>query len=165
MPGAPWRPASEAEAVSGTAVFLEWLAATRGVALAGPDALAGWRRRAPEAFAAAMAAFVGLHEHTRVREALLRGHGARVALVGERVWTRAELLSREPAPHRLDQAWAALTPADLPSLAARHLLELGTAPDDRVTWSGDPADPWPLGAWLVGAAVVVRPPVSGPGGG
>ena len=22
-------------------------------------------------------------------------------------------------------------------------------------WTGDPADPWPLGAWLVGAAIAI----------
>ncbi len=165
MPQATWRPASEADAVGGKAVFLEWLASVRRIPLAGPEALAAWRRDAPDDFARAIAAFAGLDEHAGVRAALFSGEHQRVALRAERMWKRGELLVAAPLPHRLDLTLAALSPADLPALAAHHLLDAGTAPDDCVPWSGDPADVLPLGAWLIDASVALRPPVSGSGGG
>lgn len=161
MPEPPWRPASEAEAAGAPAVLLEWLRTVHGMALAGPAALAAWRCAEPAAFAAAMSAFACLDATTSVRDALLRGHGDRTALklvdtAGVcRVWSRAELLLADPLPPPITHMLAALTQADLPALVASHLLDAGTAPDDRLVWAGDPAEPWPLGAWLVGATVVL----------
>jgi hypothetical protein len=156
-----WRPRSEAEAVGAQAVFLEWLAAVHGIVLAGPAALAGWRRDAPAAFAAAISAFAGLDMQAPVRETLLRGHAGRPALVliGDDgkpdTWSRAEALGGKALPDVVANMLAALAPADLPALAASHLLDAGTAPDDCLVWAGDPAEPWPLGAWLVGASVML----------
>jgi hypothetical protein len=140
-------------------VFIEWCRATRAVALDGPAALAAWRREEPAAFADAIADFAGLTGHASKREALLRGNPTRAALIvtddgGRTVWSRGDLLATAPWPAWLE---AALMNADLVALAAFHLLDAGTAPDDCVPWSGDPADPWPLGAWLVGASVLVQP--------
>jgi hypothetical protein len=161
MPQTTWRPASEAEAVSTPAVFLEWLRAVRGVALDGVAALAAWRREAPAAFDAAMSDFVGLPCDAGVCAALLRGLGPRTALVlfeaggDSQNLTRAELLASDTLPEPVEKMLAALTPADLPALAASHLLDADTRPDTRLLWAGDPADPWPLGAWLVGAALLL----------
>jgi hypothetical protein len=164
---ATWRPASEAEAVGGRAVFLEWLAAVRGFALDGPDALTAWRATAPEAFAQAILAFAGVCDHTDVRAALLGGHPARDALImpSSTVWPRAAVLAAPP--DHVAAAFARMTQADLPALAAHHLLDRETTPDSSVAWSGEAADFWPLGAWLVGASVTLalRPPVADPGAG
>jgi hypothetical protein len=171
MSEAPWRPASEAEAASARAAFLEWLQAVYGLALDGPAGLAAWRHERPEAFAAAMSAFAGLPEGADVRSALLRGHDEREALVfdggpaGRRSWSRSDLRRAPALPEALDTMLAALAPADLPALAASHLLDTGTCPDTRLVWRGDPADPWPLGAWLVCATLVLPGPDAdaGPG--
>jgi hypothetical protein len=162
-----WRPASEAEAAGTSAVFLEWLRAVHGVALAGPAGLAVWRRDEAAAFARAIAEFAALTEadlHPQpppsggrgVLSTLLRGHAARIALIDKtRSWSRGDLLHAEALPSPVPTMLAALTPADLPALAASHLLDHDARPDTRLAWAGDPAEPWPLGAWIVGAAVIL----------
>jgi hypothetical protein len=45
--------------------------------------------------------------------------------------------------------------ADVADLAASHLLWADTRPDNRLLWTGDPADPWPYGAWIAGATLVL----------
>jgi hypothetical protein len=154
MPQARWRPASEAEAAGAGALFIEWCRATRGVALDGAPALAAWRRDEPGAFADAIADFAGLTGDGGPRDALLRGNPSRAALIVDgAVWSRGALLAAAAMPAWLD---AALEHVDLVALAAFHLLDAGTAPDDCVPWDGDPGNPSPLGAWLVGASVLVQ---------
>ena len=163
MPEAIWRPASEAEAVGARAVFIEWLRALHGIVPDGPQGLAAWRRDRPAAFAAAISHFAGLDPLPRwgdgagpVRDVLLRGFDEREALViGDRVWSRAALRQATPVPEPVAIMLSSLTPADLPALAASHLLDTGTCPDTRLCWAGDPAEPWPLGAWLVGATLLL----------
>jgi len=156
MPHAKWRPASEADATTTCAALLEWLRAVRCIALAGADGLAAWRARAPADFAAAIADFVGLDGAADVRQTLLRGHDAREALILHgNSWQRAELRTAPALPAEVATMLAALTQADLPALAASHLLDADTRPDTLLHWGGDPAEPWPLGAWLVGATVVL----------
>lgn len=163
MPEAIWRPVSEAEAVGARAVVIEWLRAVHGIVLDGPAALAAWRHDRPAAFAAAISRFAGLDPLPRggdgaeqVRAALLRGSDEREALViGGRVWFRAELRDATPVPEPVAIMASSLQPADLPALVASHLLDAGTCPDTRLHWAGDPAEPWPLGAWLLGATLVL----------
>jgi len=170
MPEVKWRPASEAEAVSAQAVFIAWLHTLHGIALDGPAGLAAWRRDAPAAFAAAISEFASLPlpwregtgggGHLDVRGALLRGQGNRTALLvlgatERRSYSRAELWHATTLPEPIETMLAALTLADLPALAASHLLDAGTCPDTRLFWAGEPTQPWPLGAWLVGATVVL----------
>lgn len=169
MPDKLWRPASEAEAVGTPAVFIEWLRAVHGVALNGPAGLARWRRDEPARSAAAIAEFAGVDAladtaaggSAAVRTALLQGCGARAALIvvapdhTSRTWRRAELLRLGELPQPAQTMIARLAPADLPALAASHLLAADTKPDSRLFWSGAPDDPWPLGAWLVDATVIL----------
>jgi hypothetical protein len=159
MPPARWRPASEAEAVGAVATFIEWCQAVRGLPVENPVALAFWRADAPAAFHAAIADFFELGDHPSVRAALLAGNDDRPALItpsataGDRVWTRGELLAARALPQPLETMLAMLTPADLPALAASHLLDAGTAPDDCLEIEPDASDPWPLGGWLLGASL------------
>jgi hypothetical protein len=141
-------------------MFIEWCRSVRRLPLEGPTALARWRAEQPDAFAAAISAFVGLPDHPSVRLALLSGHPERAALIapsgdgGHTVWSRHDLLTATTLPPPLNALLAALRPADLPSLAAHHLLDIGTTPDSRLTL-GDPSDPRPLGAWLLGASLAL----------
>ena len=159
MPMTKWRPASEAEAAGAPAVFIAWLRAVHGIPLAGPAALAEWRRDQPAAFARAMADFAGLPSGRDIRHALLHGNGARPAWIdGEKICSRAELLAAAAWPAPLARMLAGLALKDLPMLAASHMLDHGTVPDTRLIWSGDADEPWPLGVWLVGAALARAPP-------
>jgi hypothetical protein len=99
-----------------------------------------------------------------VTDNLLRGGEGREALVlagpdaARRAWSRG-VLRAEGLPSPVAGAIAKLDWLGLLRLAAGHLFGRDTRPDDRLLWPGDPADPWPYGAWLVGAAVIL------PGGG
>jgi hypothetical protein len=158
-----WRPASEAEAAGARAVFIEWMRVVRGVALDGPAGLEEFRRAAAVEFAAAITAFVGLpaSDAKCIRNTLLRGRNERPALIApaddgsRRVWSRADLLHAAVLPEPIPGMLAALTTENLSTLAASHLLDADTAPDDCLVWAGDPAEPWPLGAWLLGASVML----------
>jgi hypothetical protein len=85
------------------------------------------------------------------RDALVRltSHGAQT-------WSRAALLDADKLPEPTETMLATLAQADLPLLAASHLLDADTRPDTLLLWDGDPDEPWPLGAWLVGATVLLR---------
>ncbi len=143
-----WHPADERMAASALAVFVEWLRASGRMHGAEPARVLEWARaRSPE-FDAAMAAFMGWGASG---PHLCPGRGLREAVVEvrdgvRRVWTYDAL----PA-----DVMAALAAADAVGLAAFHLLERGTRPDDVVAWSGAAEDVVPLGALLVGATVVV----------
>jgi hypothetical protein len=140
-------PATETESVATRTVFVEWLRAVRGVSLSDATELPAWRHGQPDAFAAALAGFAGLDPGRGYGGNLLHACRPRDALV-------------QPVPQAIIPAlrgdWAGLI-----ALTADHLLVADTRPDDRLQWPGDPADPWPYGAWLVGAVVVlaVRLPV------
>jgi hypothetical protein len=141
-------------------MFIEWLRACRQLRLAGPAALGEWRVRDPAAVAEAVAGFLSLDPRQGWRGNLLRGQGHRAALVlaggdARRVWSRGELLAGGDLPASLCAVLTCDDWSGLLALAASHLLDADTRPDDRLLWLGDPADPWPYGAWLVGAAVVL----------
>jgi hypothetical protein len=161
MTGKPWRPADEAEAVGGMAVFVEWLRATGRMPAASPAAVQNLRSTDPPAFRAAVAAFAGLDAAGGVRAALLRHRGPRPALVTEdsagrtRTWSRDDVQADRALPPCVATALAGVTWPELVDLAATHLLDAGTRPGDRVVWTGDPSDPWPYGAWIAGATVVL----------
>jgi len=146
-----------------TALFLEWLRACRDQTLPGAAALAAWRREAPAAFAAALAEFAGLDPGLGWRANLLCFGGLREALVirrdgTRRVWTRDDLRAARDLPAPVASILARTDPEGLLALAASHLLDAETRPDDRLLWTGDAADPWPYGAWLVGATVILGSP-------
>jgi hypothetical protein len=161
MSGILWRPADEAGAVATISVFLEWLRAVRHIVLPGPEAVPAWAAAEPAAFAAALADFAGLAPARGWRGNLLRHAPKADALVlgaatdEPRRWTRAALCRGKNLPPPLAAvleggSWSALL-----RLAASHLLVAETRPDDRLLWLGDPADPWPYGAWLAGARLVL----------
>jgi hypothetical protein len=159
-----WRPANEAESVGGMAVFVEWLRATGRMTGATPKAVRHWRDADRGAMRGAIAAFAGLDEADGVRASLLRHDGRRVALMArdaageQRRWTYADLRSAGDLPPAVATMLAGLTWPALMDLAADHLLFAGTRPDDTVRWTGDPAAPWPYGAWIVGATVLLAAP-------
>ena len=167
----PWRPAAEAEAVATLSVFVEWLRATGPMAQATPARMRDWQAADPDAFLAHVAAFAGLDAARGVRCNLLRHDGTREALVlhdatgAQRGWSRDDVRQGRDLPAPVGAALDGMAWRDLLRLAADHLLIAGTRPDDRLVWAGDPAAPWPYGAWIVGAVVVlagaVRPPASG----
>jgi hypothetical protein len=141
-------------------LFLEWLRACRGLHLPDAGALAAWRRDAPDAFADVLADFAGLDTAAGWRANLLRWTGPREALVVRhrgacRAWTRDALRAAQDLPAPVAEILARTDVAGLLALAASHLLDAETRPDDRLLWTGDPADPWPYGAWLVGATVIL----------
>lgn len=158
-----WRPAEEAAAGGAMAVFVEWLRATERLPAATPAAVAKWQENRPEQFLTAIAAFAGFDPACDVRANLLRHAGDRDALVvhdqsgGGRVWSRDDVRALRDLPTCVARVVSRLSWRDLLGLAADHLLLAGTRPDDRLVWTGDPAEAWPYGAWTVGAAVVLRP--------
>jgi hypothetical protein len=159
-----WRPTDEASAGSTLAVLIEWLRATGRRDGATPEDVRNWRRTEGRQFLAALADFAGLDAAREVQANLLRFRGNRVALVaslpdGRRhTWTREALRSGQELPCRISTFLAHGSRQDLHALAECHLLASDTRPDDRIQWLGDAADPWPLGAWIVGAAVVLGGP-------
>ncbi len=143
-----WHPADERMAASAMAVFVEWLGASGRMTDAEPERVLAWARARGPGFDAAMTGFMGWDRGGPV---LCPGRGTREAIIekcGEarRVWTYDGL------PECVS---AVLAGADAVGLAAAHLLELGTRPDDLVAWSGVPADVAPLGALFIGATLVV----------
>jgi hypothetical protein len=154
----PWRPADEAEATATLTGFVEWLRATGRRPDATPRIVRGWAAQDRRAFHAATATFAGLAATTGLLDALPPGD--RPALIARHAdgrlgrWSRDALRQRADLPPTL---LAAIAAADVPSLAASHLLGHETRPDDCLHWLGDPADPWPFGAWIVGACVLVGP--------
>ena len=103
-------------------------------------------------------------ERDVIRAALLHGDDDRIALEArDGCWSRMELRHAATLPAPVDVMLAAMTTADLPALAASHLLDVETRPDTRLVWQGDPADPWPLGAWLAGATLVLDASRAGAG--
>lgn len=154
-----WRPRDEAEATGNRAAFLLFLAACRGVALDGPAALAGWAAAEPAAFEAAIRAFAGIGEAAGYVAALAGGGGRLVLLEdgARREWAAADL-AHAALPARLARLLAAGTPTMLAGQAADHLLRLDLRPDQAVLWAGGLEDPWPLGALLAGATLVLCDP-------
>jgi hypothetical protein len=190
MTPSAWHPTDEQEAASTLAVFVEWLRAGGQMPDASPARVAAWRLAEPAAFRHAIAGFAGMNRAGRPRDNLLLATGPRAALVlhrggVRRQWSRDEWRQRQPAlPADIDAMLENLTWPVLLDVAARHLLDAGTRPDDRLLWTGDAADPLPYGALVAGAtlvvaeaqrdggaalataegAVIFRPPLSGPDG-
>jgi hypothetical protein len=156
-----WHPPDEATAASTLAVFVEWLRATARLPDANPDAIRQWAARDEAAFAAAIAAFAGLDPAAGNAANRLRYAGPREALVLRRggvrqSWSRDALRQgAPPLPADLAGALGSGTWHDLLASAAFHLLHANTRPDDRLLWAGDPTDPWPLGALICGAAIIL----------
>ena len=154
-PGTAWRPADEAAATGNRAIFMEWLRATGREPDAMPGHVAIWR-----ADADTMAAFAGLRRASGWAGNLRRFQGTREAVVHlrpepRRAWSRDALAGS-------DAAWAAAAGAMaeqpwevLVRVAASHLLDAETRPDDRLMWGGDHHEPWPWGALAVGATLIL----------
>ena len=158
-----WRPADEASATATAAMFIEWARAT-GTAPNGmhdPASIGGWWARDRGGCTAAVAAFAGLTRSHGPRANLLRHRGERIALIAEcdsgcrRAWSRDALRRGDALPAVVAVALGGMTWDMLAALAASHLLVADIRPDDRVQWLGPPGDPWPLGAWIVGATVIL----------
>ncbi|MCW3473631.1 hypothetical protein [Limobrevibacterium gyesilva] len=156
-----WHPFDETAAASTLATFIEWLRASGRLADADPASVDTWRRADPAGFGAAIAAFAGLDPDRSPAANLLRFTGAREALVlhhagQRRVWSRDALHSgTPPLPACIADRLRALSWPALLDLAAGHLLDANTRPDDRLLWTGGAADPWPFGALIVGATVIL----------
>ncbi len=124
----PWRPASEAEAASNMAVFVEWLRAFGRLRDASPEKVRLWRQREPDTLLAAIAAFAAADPSDRALLAALAEH----LLVAE---TRAgDTLAWSGDP---DASWARAARA----AGARVVLVRPTdaAPDGAET----PPPSWP----------------------
>lgn len=161
-----WRPAGEAEATGNIAAFIEWASATGSVPaqFRDPASLRQWLKQDPAASRQAVAAFAGLRPEAGFAGNLLRYRGNRIALRvwsasgAYRSWTR-DALRGGGLPAGVAAVLSGGTWDDLTRLAASHLLVAGTRPDDTVQWLGAADAPWPLGAWLAGAGVVLGGPV------
>ena len=69
-----WRPASEAEAASNMAVFVEWLRATGRRPETSPDDVRAWWTAAPDTLLATIAAFAAVHPEDRALLPALAEH-------------------------------------------------------------------------------------------
>ncbi len=161
-----WRPGDEAEATGTPALFIEWARATlhAPASVQDPASLKAWARQAPDACAATVAAFAGLSAAHGQRGNFLRFRGRRIAL---RVWTASDAyqdwtrdaLHNGTLPNGITAALNNAEWADIARLAAGHLLGVDTRPDDTIQWFGAAGALWPIGAWLVGACVVLGGPL------
>lgn len=137
----------EAAAVSGPAIFAEWLIAHELM----PGNL--------DQQLLAIEAFAGLEPRLGWAGNLRRRRSDRVAIRrGRRVWTFRHIGDSEAEWRLAAGPCADGSYAILLRMVADHLLAADTRPDDTLTWRGDPADPWPFGALFIGATLVIRPP-------
>jgi hypothetical protein len=151
--------AGEVEVSSNLAAFLLWLEAT-GRGLKTAEAVRRWAGEDRAAFRRAVQDFAGLNPEQGIDGALTCLDGERVALVirtaaSREVWTRHSLRAGLPMPLR--QCLHGATWNDLLDWTADHLFAAETRPDDVLVWDGPVNDPWPLGALVVGAALVLSP--------
>ena len=139
-------PLTEAEAVAGPAVFAEWLAA-QGVA-----------PRTTAERLAAIGAFAGLEPRLGWAGNLRRRTSYRIAIRrGARAWSYRALATDEASWREAAGARAHGHFEELLRAVADHVLCADTRPDDTLSWHGDPTDPWPYGALVVGATLILSP--------
>jgi hypothetical protein len=160
-----WHPYDEAEAAGTKAAFIEWLRATRRLEAAEPAVIDAWPSRDPTGFASAIADFAGLDPNCPPAQNLFAPQGPREALVlfrpgigqnRRQSWSRDALRTGMPAlPADIAALLAKLDWAELVRIAAYHLLDAGTRPDDRLLWGGTVTDALPYGALLLGATVIL----------
>ena len=154
-----WYPSDEATATSTLAAFIEWRRADGGRELAGAAALWAWAAAEPAEFAAAIGRFAGLRPGLGYAGNLARAMGRRGEIVlietgGARRIGASALLAGD-VPQCIAAMLAAGSWAALCAHAADHLLRLEIRPDQRVAWRGPLDDPWPLGALLAGATLIL----------
>jgi hypothetical protein len=139
--------------------FILWLGACRGVAADGPGWVESWAEAAPEAFSEAIRGFAGIASGAGYAQALA-GSGGRIVLISAagRLERPAAALDSENMPSCIAAMLAAGRSEMLARQAAEHLLRLDIRPDERVLWPGGQEDPWPLGALLAGATLVLCEP-------
>jgi hypothetical protein len=128
-----WRPGDEAEATSGTAVFVEWLRATGIRPNTSPDDVRDWQALDRTGFHAALVDFMELDRSKS--PAALFGAG----------------MSPEILAALRDTAWPEFLDA-----VAFHLLEANTTPDQSVMWR--PGDITALAAVAMGAMPIGTAP-------
>jgi hypothetical protein len=153
-----WHPTDEATAAGNLAVFVEWCRATGRQPDASPARVRHWALADPDAFYDAVGEMAGLCRERGVARNLLRNAGADEALVllarsGRLAWSRDQL--RADLPSGLAATLQSLRWQDFLAVVADHLLAMQTRPSDRLLWTGNPDDPWPLGALLTGATVIL----------
>ena len=133
-----WRPASAREATSNAAAFIEFARAT-GAADLTPAEIQPFKAENPAEFRALLAALAGLDPTAD--------------------------LATQLAPYKSNAAMRASWDGLLESFA-HYLLVEELRPDDTLIWTGAPDDPYPLGALLIGAHILLPlPPGEGRGEG
>ncbi|OJY70364.1 MAG: hypothetical protein BGP12_21715 [Rhodospirillales bacterium 70-18] len=155
-----WHPSDEAMAASNIAAFIEWLRAGGRHSPAGPAGVAAWAQAEPAAFARAISDFAGLDPALGYAENLARAATGRVVLLrpAGRREIAAAALSGPGLPARIAAMLKAGCSGMLPAQAADHLLWFDLRPDERLLWAGGLIDPWPLGALLAGATLILCDP-------
>ena len=135
----------ESAILTGAAVFAEFLTAT------------GLTADTPERRLSAIAAFAELDPALGWAGNLRRRRGLRVAIRrGGRRWTFDDIALHDTCWRDAAGPCAEGDYAALVRSVADHVLCADTRPDDTLVWRGDPADPWPFGALVVGAAIEFR---------
>lgn len=154
-----WRPADEAAAAGNMAAFILWLAACRGRVATGAGWVEAWAAADPAAFAEAISGFAGIEPGLGYAHNLARS-GGRLVLraAGGRWQAAAAVLAGDAMPDCIAAMLAAGGTAMLAGQAADHLLRLEVRADETVLWAGPVGDPWPLGALLAGATLVLCDP-------
>ena len=139
--------AAEAAILTGASVFAEFLAATGRAAVT------------PAQILDAVAAFAGLDPALGWAGNLRRRTGERVAIRrGGAAWRYDDIATSDAAWQAASGPCAQGSYEKLVQVTADHLLRADTRPDDTLLWRGDPEDPWPFGALIIGATLEFATP-------